>query len=337
MTPVPQNPPRILFFSTVFPPFIEEDEVILSKHFRLEKLITHGADALRRLPGAILRADVALSWFGSVYAAYAVLLTKIFRKKSIIILAGVDASKDPEIKYGMWLSPWRAVLLRYAFRHADRLLAVDPFLEREAARLASYNGANITSIPFGYDPDVWKEGKHKEEMVLTVASAENIWRFKKKGLDKLFDAAHALPSVRFCLIGIHTSLMEQVNAMKPANLEVIQYVPRGELLHYYQRAKVYCQPSFTEGLPNTLCEAMLCGCVPVGTRVGGIPTAIGEAGYLVEYRDQAGLVVALQQALAAPAHQGHVARERITTEFSRERRERALRFEIDQLCSSSNR
>lgn len=337
MTPSSTNPPRIHFFSTIFPPFIEEDEVILSKHYRLEKTITSGMDALLRLPGAIRRADVALSWFGSVYAAYAVLLSKVFRKKSVIVLAGVDASKDAEIKYGMWLSPWRSVLLRYAFRHADRLLAVDPFLEREAARLADYDGANILSIPFGYDPEAWAEGEHKEEMVLTVASCENIWRFRKKGLDKLFDAARALPRVRFCVIGIHRSLMKQVQSLKPGNVEVIPYVPRGELLRHYQRAKVYCQPSFTEGLPNTLCEAMLCGCIPVGTRVGGIPTAIGEAGYLVDYRDQQGLVAALQRALEAPAGEGHAARERIATEFTRERRERALRLVIDQLCNSNNR
>jgi glycosyltransferase involved in cell wall biosynthesis len=337
MPVVPQNPPRILFFSTIFPPFIEEDEIILSRHYRLEKIIAHGSEALRRLPAAVLRADVALTWFGSVYSAYTVLLSKLMRKKSLIVLAGVDASKDAEINYGMWLSPWRAILLRYAFRHADGLLAVDPFLEREAARLAEYDGRNIRSIPFGFDPDAWKEGGQKEEMVLTVASCENMWRFKKKGLDKLFEAARALPGVRFCVIGIHPSLQEEVEAMRPANVEVIRYVPRGELLRYYQRAKVYCQPSFTEGLPNTLCEAMLCGCIPVGTIRGGIPTAIGDAGYLVDYADQPGLEAALRNALAAPVTDGRKARARIATEFTRERRELALRQVIDQLCNLNSR
>ncbi len=333
MTPVPKNPPRILFFSTIFPPFIEEDEVILSKHYRLEKIIDHGARALLRLPGAVSRSDIAFSWFGSVYAAYSVFLAKLLHKKSVIVLGGVDASQDAEINYGIWLSPWKAFLLRRAFRLADRLLAVDPFLQHEAARLAGYNGENILSIPTGYDPELWREGGRKEGMVLTVAACESMWRFKKKGLDKLFDAARALPHIPFTVIGVHPSFMPQLDAMKPANVSVVPYAPRGELLGYYQRAKVYCQPSYTEGLPNSLCEAMLCGCIPVGTRVGGIPTAIGEAGYLVEYRDQAGLVAALRHALVAPADMGRTARARIATEFTRERREESLCRVIDQLCS----
>ncbi|RPH32662.1 glycosyltransferase [bacterium] len=337
MTPVPQNPPRILFFSTIFQPFIEEDEVILSKHYHLETVIARGAGALLRLPGAVLRSDLAYCWFGSVYAAFTVFLAKLLGKKSVIVLGGVDASKYAEIGYGIWLSPWKAFLLRHAFPKADRLLAVDPFLQQEAARLAGYDGANILSIPTGYDPEMWHPGGEKEEMVLTVASCENMWRFKKKGLDKLFDAARALPHIPFCVIGIHSSFVPEIEAVKPANVTVISYVPRSELVRHYQRAKVYCQPSYTEGLPNSLCEAMLCGCIPVGTRVGGIPSAIGETGYLVDYRDQAGLVAALQQALAASPDLGRNARDRIASEFTRARREQSLCRVIDQLCSSNNR
>jgi glycosyltransferase involved in cell wall biosynthesis len=110
-------------------------------------------------------------------------------------------------------------------------------------------------------------------------------------------------------------------------------VPREKLVGHYQRAKVYCQPSYTEGLPNSLCEAMLCGCIPVGTRAGGIPTAIGETGYIVEYRDQTGLVDAVRLALAAPVEKGRAARARIAAEFTRERREQSLCRVIDQLCN----
>jgi len=337
MTAVSQNPPRILFFSTIFQPFIEEDELILSKRYHLEKIIARGIRALIKLPAAVRRSDLVFCWFGSTYAAFAVFLAHLMGRKSVIVLGGVDASKDAEINYGIWLTPWKAFLLRHAFRKADRLLAVDPFLQKEAARLAGYDGTNILTIPTGYDPDFWREGFNKESMVLTVASCENMWRFKKKGLDKLFDAARALPHIQFSVIGIHASFLSEINAMKPANVTAISYVPRDELVRHYQRAKVYCQPSYTEGLPNSLCEAMLCACIPVGTRVGGIPTAIGEAGYVIDYRDQEGLVAALQQALAAPAEKGRLARARIAAEFTRERREQSLYRVIDQLCNSNNR
>ena len=50
----------------------------------------------------------------------------------------------------------------------------------------------------------------------------------------------------------------------------------------YQNTKFYFQGSRLEGLPNSLCEAMLCGCVPIGSKVFGIPDAIGNTGILFD-------------------------------------------------------
>ena len=38
-------------------------------------------------------------------------------------------------------------------------------------------------------------------------------------------------------------------------------MPQEKLIPYYQKAKVYCQLSMREGLPNALCEALLVGLV----------------------------------------------------------------------------
>lgn len=333
--PTPPDSPRVLLFSTVYPPFIADDERMLRRHFRVEKKISAGFRALVTLPFAVLRNRVVLSWFGSVYAGYNTLLARLFGKISIIVLAGVDASKEPEINYGIWLSPWKSLVMRYTFRYADRLLVVDPSLGREARRLARYEGFNIEYIPFGFEPAEWAPGDGiREQVVLTVASCENEWRLKKKGIDKLLAAARELHGVRFRLIGIHPPLLEKLKDRIPANVEAIPFVPRSELASYYRRAKVYCQPSFTEGLPNTLCEAMLCGCIPVGTNAGGIPTAIGDAGYLVEYRDQPGLVDALRRALAAKDGVGREATKRIMSLFPLERRETALAGAINAMAEA---
>ncbi|MBI5474588.1 MAG: glycosyltransferase family 4 protein [Ignavibacteriae bacterium] len=324
---------RIFFSSTLFTPFIEEDFLILTRHFRVSKLIAEKLRAFVRIPAEVLRCDLVFAWFGSIYAGYAVFLAKLLGKKSVIVVAGVDASKDPEINYGIWLSPWRSRILRYAFRNADQLLPVDPFLEKEIKRLAEYDGHNISTIAFGFDAIQWTAGEAKNDMVLCVASCDNRDRLKKKGIDKLFDAARMLPEVPFQVIGVHERILTEVKSLAPANVEIISFVPRSQLLPFYQKAKVYCQPSFTEGLPNTLCEAMLCACIPVGTIAGGIPTAIGDAGYLVAYRDQPALVDALKRALASPASHGLKARARMMSEFTLEKRERSLVAVINTLLS----
>lgn len=111
-----------------------------------------------KIPFEVLRSDISLAWFGSVYAGWMVLWATLLRKKSVIVVAGVDASKDAEINYGIWLSPWKSMVVRYAFRNADKLLPVDPFLEKEAKRLAEYRGENITTIAFGFHASEWPEG-----------------------------------------------------------------------------------------------------------------------------------------------------------------------------------
>jgi glycosyltransferase involved in cell wall biosynthesis len=70
---------------------------------------------------------------------------------------------------------------------------------------------------------------------------------------------------------------------------------------------------------------MLCGCVPVGTRVGGIPTAVGEHGFLVEYGDIDALATALEDALAQPDIAGSKARQYITKNFTLEKRDSELK------------
>ncbi|HSQ76959.1 MAG TPA: glycosyltransferase family 4 protein, partial [Bacteroidota bacterium] len=116
----------------------------------------------------------------------------------------------------------------------------------------------------------------------------------------------------------------------PPNVEVIPFIAQNALLDYYQRAAVYCQPSYTEGLPNSLCEAMLCECVPVGSNVGGIPTAIAGIGYVVPYGDVPAFTRAIRRALDAPPGTGSRGREHIARTFTLDRREAALRHIVDE-------
>jgi glycosyltransferase involved in cell wall biosynthesis len=65
---------------------------------------------------------------------------------------------------------------------------------------------------------------------------------------------------------------------------------------------VFCLPSFMEGCPNVVLEALATGRPVVSTRVGGIPEIVreGETGLLVPPRDPEALAGALAQALARP-------------------------------------
>jgi glycosyltransferase involved in cell wall biosynthesis len=85
-------------------------------------------------------------------------------------------------------------------------------------------------------------------------------------------------------------------------------------------ADINVLPSFYEGLPLTVLEAMASALPTVATNVGGIPEAIenGVSGLLVPAGDVRALVEALSLLLRDPARRaqiGHAARERLLRSF----------------------
>ena len=321
----------LLFTSTVAAPFIDEDLSLLRRHIRVDHVSGSGFRAIASILTRLPRAQITYTWFASVYAAVTVGLARLLRKPSIVVVGGVDVARLPDLGYGLWVSSWKGHFSRFALRHAVRVLVVDPSLASRARELAAYDGANIVWVPTGYDPDRWKPSGAKRRLVLTVAWCATTGRIHAKGIDFLCRAAARMPDVPFRLIGIEKDLEGYVRAFAPPNMEILPPLPRIELLAHYQEAKVYCQPSVSEGLPNCVCEAMLCEAIPVGTEVGGNPTAIGEAGHCVPYGDTDALCGAIGESLSAPPETGALSRKRIATEFTLARRDRALKTLLEEL------
>jgi glycosyltransferase involved in cell wall biosynthesis len=150
-------------------------------------------------------------------------------------------------------------------------------------------------------------------------------------LDVFVKAAGYLKDVKFVLVGNSSDgTMDALRAMASSNVEFAGTVSHDQLAGYYQRAKVYCQLSMSEGLPNALCEAMLCECVPVGTEVNGIPTAMGDTGFYVPVGDAEAAADAVRQALSS--NKGRDARARIVSMFSVDKREKELVKIVEELA-----
>ena len=321
--------PHILFVSTVHTPFIDDDLKVLSKDSRVTVCIGQGPRQVLDVILGVLHSHLVFCWFASVYAAIATLVAGFLGRKSIMVIGGVDMAKEKEFGYGLWLSPWKSFLARRAIKTAARVLVVDQSLKDEVLFRVNYQGDNLEVLPTGYDHELWKPSGTKDPIVLTVAAVQNEGRLKIKGIDILFEVARKLPSVKFALIGFDPSKFATFTP--PANLSILPFVEQANLLWHYQRAKVYCQPSRREGLSNTLCEAMLCGCIPVASNVGGSARAVGESGIIVHPEDPSALATGIEKALGMPEGASRMARERIVSLFPKEQRERRLRELIGEL------
>ena len=329
---------KILFISNVpITDFVKSDLEILKKNFdvRVVDFISNvrrpkdTIEAMFNLIKGILWSDIAFSWFADIHAFWALRLSKLFKKKSIVIVGGFEVANVPEINYGLMRSKKSARKVKYVLKNADRVLTVDDSLKLEAINDARVDGENIITVPTGYDSNKWKFDGEKEDLVITACVGNSWNRARLKGLDTFVKSAKFLTNAKFLMVGIRGDALKKLQDIAPSNVEFIDPLSQDELMLYYQKAKVYCQLSMREGLPNALCEAMLCECAPVGTERGGIPTAIGDTGFYVPYGDPKATAEVIKEAVRS--EKGKEARERIKKMFPIEKREKELKEVINNI------
>lgn len=332
---------NILFVYSQKSSFVARDLDFLLKNFNVRELefpIDKKLKTLLQIPFKLVQlvkntlwADLTFSWLADLHAFCAVLFSKISNKKSLVVIGGYEVAKVPELKYGALLNPGLAIVVKYIFKVANKILTVDEGLKVDAVKNISVNDNNIVTIPTGYDYNLFKPEGDKENLILTVSTGSSWERARLKGLDTFVESAKYLPQFNFMLIGFRGLGAEKLKSIAPINVQFIGPLPMESLTPYYQKAKVYCQFSVREGLPNVLCEAMLCECVPVGSDVPGIRAAIGDTGFYVPIGEPKKCADAIQKALLSD--KGKKARERIKTVFPLQRREAELTQIIYELLT----
>ena len=104
-----------------------------------------------------------------------------------------------------------------------------------------------------------------------------------KGIDLLEKAALKFPETTFTIVGVSPQFL---NKLRPPNLIFVPFVSANELVEILNQHYFYCQLSISEGFPNALCEAMLCGCIPVVSNVCSMPNIVGNTGFVLPKRNE---------------------------------------------------
>ncbi len=302
---------KILFIYPFLASFIEKDLNILKEEFEVVSFRYRGKKDLFRLLRNLLSTEVNISWFSLGHATMAVLFSRIFGKKSIIIAGGWDVVFIPEIGYGA-MKDRRIKKTRYALKKADKIIAISESTKNGVLKWVDRD--DVITLYHGFDSEKFVPKGEKEDLVVTVGKLTNQVTIRVKGLETYVKAAELLPDVKFVLIGEHDPKIAEIwRANAPPNLEILDFLPQERLMEYYQKAKVYAQLSYQESFGCALAEAMLCGCVPVVTRRGAIPEVVGDVGFYVEYGDLQDTINKIKEAIKSD--KGSEARKRIMALF----------------------
>lgn len=346
----------ILHVQAVNTGFVKLDLEILSTHFStLNFIFDQGGGNHRiylwssiRLVFFLLRhigsAKILFVRFADYYAFIMAVFARIFRKKLVVVVGGYDAVHIPEYDHGVYRSKWRSRAVRFTFRSAAVIAPNTATLidsentyarpRREGVRhFVPDTKARFQVVSNGFKTDFWRKLPEidKQKIAITVATIRDEQLVALKGIDDFIETARRLPEYQFRVIGLAPEMLKKLEATRPANCLFFPRQNPEELRRHYSAAKVFALFSLTEGMPNVMCEAMLCECLPVGSAVNGIPDIIGDCGWIVHKKDRQEMRDNLKKALEADENEGLRARQRILENFPYERRERELTQLINDL------
>lgn len=236
---------------------------------------------------------------------------------SVMSQIGVDPSSgDRGLAYRALAWLVNAILLRYAASRADVLFIPSPGYAAVNPHIAKHE-ARATLLPLGADLTRFHPGLPRDHVrrkhgidgriVLFLGSLKPTHR--GKGLPILLEAMRTLrqgrEDVRLVIAADGEMEAEYMAlAHKLGVRDIIVHakgVPRYEVPLYFAGADVFTLPStWLEAFGLVLAEAMASGTPVVGTRMGGIPYVIGDAGALVEPGDAQALAHALARVLDDP-------------------------------------
>jgi glycosyltransferase involved in cell wall biosynthesis len=207
--------------------------------------------------------------------------------------------------------PISAMYSRTVLRQVDFLVTVSDDLRRKAVAMGA-PAEKTRTIVNGCDLSIFRvhdrlEARQRLDIDPSVEAVVYIGRMDvKKGLRELVEAAVALhtrrPDLHVYMVGEgpDRSIVESAIGAASASsyIHVMPACDPNDVPTWMTAADLVTLPSYMEGCPNVVLEALACGRPVVATSVGGIPEITSnECGQLVAPRDPIELASALASVL----------------------------------------
>jgi len=268
--------------------------------------------------------DLCIFYLGDTLAM-PMIAAKISRKPVILILGscleeGIDFSAKRDWKILTLVKSVNLKLCDIIVVYSNRLI--------EGWKLSKHSKKVRIAHEHFIDFDMFRVSKPYTERRRVVGFVGRLAR--EKGVIEL---TNAIPNaiqkdedIEFIICGDGPIRSEIVELIRRSNLGkrtvMPGWIPHDELPRYLNEMKLLVLPSYTEGLPNVLLEAMACGTPVLATGVGAIPDVIkdGETGFILADNSPETISARIMDVLSSPclSKVSEKALELVRREFSYE-------------------
>jgi glycosyltransferase involved in cell wall biosynthesis len=232
------------------------------------------------------QVDIWVFFIGAEGLILPIFIAKLLNKKVIIASAG-SLTKSAQAANDV-LAGSLALLQSFTYNLADRIILYSNGLIEEHSLQKYKSKISITQNHF-VNFNLFK--------IDTQLNARRdligyIGRFsEEKGILNFVKAIPAILKEKheFCfLIGGDGQLKDEIEKYSTkynlgGKINITGWISHDKLPHYLNELKLIVLPSYTEGLPNIMLEAMACGTPILASPVGAIPDLIkdGETGFIM--------------------------------------------------------
>jgi colanic acid/amylovoran biosynthesis glycosyltransferase len=202
-------------------------------------------------------------------------------------------------------------LFRHLFSAGDRFLAVSGVIKDRLIELGC-PGDRIEILRSGVDLSTF--GYREPGVFCEPVRLVTIGRLApNKGIGYALEAVRELldagQKVQYRIVGdgpVRQDLIDTVERLEvESSVVFVGAVSSDQVAAILRESDILIAPSITgpqgeqEGLPNSLKEAMACGVLAIGTRIGGIPELIehGVSGFLVPEKDATAIAECIESIL----------------------------------------
>ncbi len=249
--------------------------------------------------------DVVIFFLGTTFPAPLV-FAQALGIKCFIVLANTGSKESGDWRFGDLVRiRLSEAVQRVSFYFADKLIVYSPAII-DQVKLRRYDTKIVVAREHFVDFDLFRFKNDIEQRENVVGYVGRL--SEEKGILNFVNAiphiSKARNDVMFLIIG-EGSLEKEIKIYlrqhaPHGKVKCMGWIPHHELPDYLTSLKLLVLPSYEEGLPNVMLEAMACGTPFLATPVGAIPDVIKdkETGFLIRDNSPTCLAEAIVETLA---------------------------------------